>query len=431
MPNYANFVYIALLSLFFCNFANSFNYQTNMDILSYREDFPLLREEVYGKRLVYLDNAATTQKPQCVIDKISECYTHYNANIHRGVHHLSQLATQAHESARQTVADFIGAGDKRSIVFTRGTTEAINLVAFSFGEAFVGPDDEIIVSAAEHHSNFVPWQMMCERKKAKLRVIPLNPDCSLDMEAYRGMLNDRTRLVAVTHVSNVTGMPNPVEEIIRLAHKAGAKVLVDGAQSVPHLPIDISVMQPDFFAFSGHKIYGPTGIGVLYGTPELLDAMPPYQGGGEMIDHVTLEHTTYNELPYKFEAGTPDFIGSVALAEALNYVTAIGINTIREHETELLHYALEQLQTIGGMRIIGKPQSGVISFVVGNIHPYDIGMLLDKQGVAVRTGHHCAEPLIELLKLPGTVRISFALYNSKEETDIMIAALKKAVAMLS
>ena len=401
-----------------------------MNLQSYRNDFPLLSETVYGKRLVYLDNAATTQKPQCVLDKIQEAYIHYNANIHRGVHHLSQVATQAHEDARQTVADFIGAADKQSIIFTRGTTEAVNLVAFSFGEAFVREGDEIIVSAVEHHSNLVPWQMMCERKHARIRVIPLKDDCNLDMDAFRSMLNERTRLVAVAHVSNVLGMVNPISEIIRLSHEAGAKVLIDGAQSVPHIPIDISQFDPDFFAFSGHKIYGPTGIGVLYGKPELLDQLPPYQGGGEMIDHVSFEHTTYNELPYKFEAGTPDFIGSVALAEALRYVKQAGMQNIREHEAALLLYALKGLKEIDGMRIVGKPQSGVISFNVEGIHPYDLGMLLDKQGVAVRTGHHCAEPLIDLLGLPGTVRISFALYNTLEEIDIMLAALKRAVMML-
>lgn len=401
-----------------------------MNLQSYRNDFPLLREQVYGKRLVYLDNAATTQKPQCVLDKIQEAYTHYNANIHRGVHHLSQVATQAHEDARQTVADFIGAADKQSIIFTRGTTEAVNLVAFCFGEAFVREGDEIIVSAVEHHSNLVPWQMMCERKHARLRVIPLKDDCNLDMDAFRSMLNERTRIVAVAHVSNVLGMVNPISEIIRLSHEAGAKVLIDGAQSVPHLPIDIQQFDPDFFAFSGHKIYGPTGIGVLYGKPELLDQLPPYQGGGEMIDHVSFEHTTYNELPYKFEAGTPDFIGSVALAEALRYVQNIGMANIREHEKSLLEYALKGLREIDGMQIVGKPESGVISFNVQGIHPYDLGMLLDKQGVAVRTGHHCAEPLINLLGLPGTVRISFALYNTLEEIDIMLAALKRAVMML-
>jgi len=402
---------------------------------TYRNDFPLLNEKVYGKQLVYLDNAATTQKPQCVIDKLVEGYTHYNANIHRAVHHLSQIATQAHEEARQKIADFIGATDKKSIIFTRGTTEAINLVAFSFGETFISQGDEIIISAVEHHSNLVPWQMMCERKGAKLRIIPLNANCQLDIEAYKGMLNERTKLVAVAHVSNVLGMINPIDEIAYLAHQVDAKVLIDGAQSVPHIKVSMAkeqpAMEPDFFAFSGHKIYGPTGIGVLYAKQELLEQMIPYQGGGEMIDHVSFERTTYNELPYKFEAGTPDFIGSVALAEAIDYVNRIGLQNIQDHESALLNYALSQLQDIKGMRIIGQPQSGVISFVVDHIHPYDIGMLLDKQGIAVRTGHHCAEPLIDMLGLPGTVRISFALYNTQEEIDIFIKALHRTIAMLS
>lgn len=402
---------------------------------TYRNDFPLLNEKVYGKQLVYLDNAATTQKPQCVIDKLVEGYTHYNANIHRAVHHLSQIATQAHEEARQKIADFIVATDKKSIIFTRGTTEAINLVAFSFGETFISQGDEIIISAVEHHSNLVPWQMMCERKGAKLRIIPLNANCQLDIEAYKGMLNERTKLVAVAHVSNVLGMINPIDEIAYLAHQVDAKVLIDGAQSVPHIKVSMTkeqpAMEPDFFAFSGHKIYGPTGIGVLYAKQELLEQMIPYQGGGEMIDHVSFEHTTYNELPYKFEAGTPDFIGSVALAEAIDYVNQIGLQNIQDHESALLNYALSQLQDIKGMRIIGQPQSGVISFVVDHIHPYDIGMLLDKQGIAVRTGHHCAEPLIDMLGLPGTVRISFALYNTQEEIDIFIKALHRTIAMLS
>ncbi len=397
---------------------------------SYINDFPLLRETVYDRRLVYLDNAATTQKPQCVLDKITDAYTHYNSNIHRGVHYLSRLATQAHEDARQVVADFIGAKDNSSIIFTRGTTEAINLAAFCLGESFISEGDEIIVSAVEHHSNLVPWQMMCERKKARLRIIPIHEDCSLDMTAYRQMLSEKTKLVAVAHVSNVTGMMNPVEDIIQFAHQAGAMVLIDGAQSIPHHKVNVTELNADFFAFSGHKIYGPTGIGILYGKSELLNIMPPYQGGGEMIEHVSFEHTTYNELPYKFEAGTPDFIGSVALAEALRYINNIGIENIESHEMELVQYALSRLQTFSGMRIIGKPKYGVISFVAGDIHPYDIGMLLDRQGVAVRTGHHCAEPLINLLGLPGTVRISFALYNTKEDIDIMADALKRAVDML-
>lgn len=403
---------------------------TNINFEDIRQQFPILTRQVYNKQLVYFDNAATTQKPQCVLDKTIEAYTQYNSNIHRGVHYLSQVATMAHEQARQDIADFIGAKDKKDIIFTRGTTEAINLVAFCFGETFIDEGDEIIVSAVEHHSNLVPWQMMCERKKAILRIIPLKDDCQLDLQAFENLLNERTKLVAVAHVSNVLGMVNPIETIISMAHKAGAKVLIDGAQSVAHTRVDVSQLDADFFAFSGHKIYGPTGIGILYGKENILNAMIPYQGGGEMIQHVEYQHTTYNELPYKFEAGTPDFIGSVGLSEALKFVRSIGIENIKQHETDLLVYALNQLNQIEGMKIIGQPTSGVISFNVGKIHPYDIGVLLDKQGVAVRTGHHCAEPLINLLGLPGTVRISFAIYNTKEEIDIMIKALKRAVAML-
>ncbi len=403
---------------------------TDINFEDIRQQFPILTRQVYNKQLVYFDNAATTQKPQCVLDKTIEAYTQYNSNIHRGVHYLSQVATMAHEQARQDIADFIGAKDKKDIIFTRGTTEAINLVAFSFGETFIDEGDEIIVSAVEHHSNLVPWQMMCERKKAILRIIPLKDDCQLDLQAFENLLNERTKLVAVAHVSNVLGMVNPIETIISMAHQAGAKVLIDGAQSVAHTRVDVSQLDADFFAFSGHKIYGPTGIGILYGKENILNAMIPYQGGGEMIQHVEYQHTTYNELPYKFEAGTPDFIGSVGLSEALKFVRSIGIENIKQHETDLLVYALNQLNQIEGMKIIGQPTSGVISFNVGKIHPYDIGVLLDKQGVAVRTGHHCAEPLIDLLGLPGTVRISFAIYNTKEEIDIMIKALKRAVAML-
>lgn len=403
---------------------------TDINFEDIRQQFPILTRQVYNKQLVYFDNAATTQKPQCVLDKTIEAYTQYNSNIHRGVHYLSQVATMAHEQARQDIADFIGAKDKKDIIFTRGTTEAINLVAFCFGETFIDEGDEIIVSAVEHHSNLVPWQMMCERRKAILRIIPLKDDCQLDLQAFENLLNERTKLVAVAHVSNVLGMVNPIETIISMAHQAGAKVLIDGAQSVAHTRVDVSQLDADFFAFSGHKIYGPTGIGILYGKENILNAMIPYQGGGEMIQHVEYQHTTYNELPYKFEAGTPDFIGSVGLSEALKFVRSIGIENIKQHETDLLVYALNQLNQIEGMKIIGQPTSGVISFNVGKIHPYDIGVLLDKQGVAVRTGHHCAEPLIDLLGLPGTVRISFAIYNTKEEIDIMIKALKRAVAML-
>lgn len=397
-----------------------------------RGDFPLLSQQVYGRPLVYLDNAATTQKPQCVIDKITEVYTSYNANIHRGVHHLSQLATAAHENARKIVAEFIHAKTEEEITFTRGTTEAINLLAQCYGERFVNEGDEIVVSTHEHHSNIVPWQMLCQRKQANLRVIPLLPNGELDLNAYADLLNERTKMVAVAHVSNVLGVLNPVEEIIRLAHDNGTPVLIDGAQSVAHMPVDVQQLDADFFAFSGHKIYAPTGIGVLYGKTDWLNAMPPYQGGGEMIANVTFQHTTYNQLPYKFEAGTPDYVGSIALAEALNYLTNIGMERIAQHEQQLLHYAEQRLNEIPQMRILANPhhRSGAISFLVGNQHPYDVGMLLDKLGVAVRTGHHCAQPLIDYYDIPGTVRISLAVYTTKEDIDAFINALQQVANIL-
>lgn len=398
-----------------------------------RKDFPILSEKIYKKDLIYFDNGATTQKPRAVVEKIEEGYYHTNANIHRGVHYLSQKATEAHEAAREVVAEFLGTDKKEEIIFTRGTTEAINLIAFSYGEAFCSEGDEIIVSVMEHHSNIVPWQMLCERKKMTLRVIPANEAGELDLAAYKNMLNERTKLVSVTHVSNVLGSINPVKEIIALAHANNTPVLIDGAQAVPHIAVNVKELDADFYVFSGHKIYAPTGIGVLYGKEKWLNAIPPYQGGGEMIATVTFEKTTYNELPFKFEAGTPDYIGSTALAEALKYVSNIGIDNIAAYEHELLMYATEKLREIEGMRIIGNAQnkSSVISFLVNDIHPYDIGMLLDKLGIAVRTGHHCAQPLIDSLGIPGTVRASFAFYNTKEEIDIFVAALKKVVSMLS
>ena len=398
-----------------------------------RKDFPILSEKIYKKDLIYFDNGATTQKPRAVVEKIEEGYYHTNANIHRGVHYLSQKATEAHEAARETVAEFLGTDKKEEIIFTRGTTEAINLIAFSYGEAFCSEGDEIIVSVMEHHSNIVPWQMLCERKKMTLRVIPANEAGELDMDTYKNMLCERTKLVSVTHVSNVLGTTNPVKEIIALAHANNTPVLIDGAQAVPHIAVNVKELDADFYVFSGHKIYAPTGIGVLYGKEKWLNAIPPYQGGGEMIATVTFEKTTYNELPFKFEAGTPDYIGSTALAEALKYVSNIGIDNIAAYEHELLMYATEKLREIVGMRIIGNAQnkSSVISFLVNDIHPYDIGMLLDKLGIAVRTGHHCAQPLIDSLGIPGTVRASFAFYNTKKEIDIFVAALKKVVAMLS
>ncbi|MBO4665467.1 MAG: cysteine desulfurase [Paludibacteraceae bacterium] len=398
-----------------------------------RTDFPILSEQVYNRPLVYFDNAATTQKPQVVLDALVEAYSHWNANIHRGVHRLSQVATARHEQARQRVADFLGAASAKEIVFTKGTTDSINMLAFSFGEAFVHEGDEIIVSQLEHHSNIVPWQMLCERKHAVLKVIPLKNDLSLDLNAFEALLNDRTRLVSIAHVSNVLGIINPVEEIIRLAHKRHIPVCIDGAQSAAHLPLNVQTMDCDFFVCSAHKMYGPTGLGVLFGKEKWLNRLPPAEGGGEMIDHVRFEHTTYNTLPYKFEAGTPDFIGTFAFAKALDFIDSIGRDVLRQTEDELTIYAEQKLAQIPNIHIYaaGLPKAAVISFNVGTIHSFDIGTLLDRQGIAVRTGHHCAEPLVDYLAVPGTIRASFALYNTKEEVDTFIAALKKAVQMLS
>lgn len=405
----------------------------NEKIEQIRAEFPILSEKIYNKPLIYFDNGATTQKPRCVVEKIDQGYYHLNANIHRGVHYLSQKATEAHEAARQSIAEFLGSDKREEIIFTRGTTEAINLVAFSFGEAFCKPGDEVIVSVMEHHSNIVPWQILCERKGMKLRVVPMNEKGELNIEAYASLLTERTKIVSVTHVSNVLGTINPVKEIIRLAHEKAIPVLLDGAQAVPHIKVNVTDLDADFYVFSGHKVYGPTGIGVLYGKKKWLNAIPPYQGGGEMIATVSFEKTTYNELPFKFEAGTPDYIGSTALAEALRYLQEIGIDKIAAYEHELTAYATLRLGEIENMRIIGTAdaKSAVISFLVGNIHPYDIGMLLDKLGIAVRTGHHCAQPLIDSLGIPGTVRASFAFYNTKQEIDSFVDALKKVVAMLS
>jgi len=398
-----------------------------------RSQFPILEEKIYNKPLIYFDNGATTQKPQCVIERINYAYEHLNANIHRGVHYLSQKATEEHEAARSTVAEFLGATKREEIIFTRGTTEAINLVAFSFGEAFCTPGDEIIVSVMEHHSNIVPWQMLCERKGMTLKVIPMNEKGELQIDGFKKLLNDKTKIVSVTHVSNVLGTVNPVKEIIEIAHKKNIPVLIDGAQAVPHIPVNVQELDADFYVFSGHKIYGPTGIGALYGKEKWLNAIPPYQGGGEMIQTVSFAKTTYNELPFKFEAGTPDYVGSTAMAVALKYVSDIGIDKIARYEHDLTEYATKRLMEIDGMRIIGNAdhKSSVVSFLVGNIHPYDIGMLLDKLGIAVRTGHHCAQPLIDSLNIPGTVRASFAFYNTKEEIDTFISSLKRVVQMLS
>ena len=397
------------------------------DIQSIRKDFPILEHKIYDKPLVYLDNAATTQKPRRVVEKIESGYYNVNANVHRGVHFLSQAATEAHEEARETVRRFIGARSSCEIVFTRGTTEAINLVASSFTDACMSEDDEVIISVMEHHSNIVPWQIQAARHGIALKVIPMNERGELDMEAFRGLFSERTRLVSATHVSNVLGTINPVEEIIAEAHRRGVPVLIDGAQAVPHMEVDVQALDAEFYVFSGHKVYGPTGIGVLYGKEEWLERMPPYQGGGEMIATVSFEKTSFNELPFKFEAGTPDYIGSTALAEALRYVSEIGMQRIAAYEDELLRYATERLNGIEGMRIFGQAahKGAVISFLVGNIHHYDMGMLLDRLGIAVRTGHHCAQPLMHALGIEGTVRASFSFYNTKEEIDILAAGIDR------
>lgn len=401
-----------------------------------REDFPILSEKVHGRELVYLDNAATTQKPQVVLDAIVEGYSKWNANVHRGVHHLSQVATEKHEQARKKVAEWLNAAAEE-VIFTKGTTDSINMLARSFGDAMVNEGDEIIVSQLEHHSNIVPWQMLCERKKAILKVIPLREDLSIDIEAFKRLLNERTRLVSVAQVSNVLGIVNPVEEIIRYAHAKHIPVCVDGAQSVPHLAVDVKKMDCDFLVFSAHKMYGPTGLGVLYGKKEWLDKLPPAEGGGEMIEHVRWDKTTYNVLPYKFEAGTPNYIGSYAFSKALEYVQEIGIEDIAKYEEELVEYIEERLSGLERVKIYaaGQKKAGAVSFNVyrtdgGLIHPFDVGVLLDRQGVAVRTGHHCAEPLIEHLGVPGTLRASVGLYNTKEDIDKLIAALERAIMML-
>ena len=402
-----------------------------------QEDFPILSELIHGRKLVYLDNAATTQKPQVVLDAIMEAYSKWNANVHRGVHHLSQVATQKHEEARQKVAGLIHAQSEEEIIFTKGTTDSLNMLARSFGDAKVSEGDEIIVSQLEHHSNIVPWQMLCERKKAVLRVIPLREDLSLDIEAFKGLLSEKTRLVSVAQVSNVLGIINPIEEIIRLAHEQNIPVCVDGAQSVPHLAVDVQQLDCDFLVFSAHKMYGPTGLGVLYGKKEWLDQLPPAEGGGEMIEHVSFEQTTYNVLPYKFEAGTPNYVGSYAFGKAIDYLQEIGVEHIALHENSLTQYLEQQLAQLPFVQVyaLGALKAGAISFNVYRadgslIHPFDVGVLLDRQGVAVRTGHHCAEPLIDYLQVPGTIRASVAMYSTEAEIDAFISALKKAIMML-
>ena len=398
-----------------------------------KNQFPILNQKVNGKDLIYFDNAATSQKPISVIKKIEEYYLETNSNIHRGAHFLANKATEEYEAARVYTAKFINAEKPALINFVRGTSEAINLVAYAFGDKFIGKDDEIIISEMEHHSNIVPWQMLCERTEAKLKVIPINEAGELIYEAYSELLSTKTKLVSVTYVSNALGTINDVETIIKKAHEVGAKVFIDGAQAAPHIKIDVQKLDCDFFAFSAHKVYGPTGIGVLYGKEAILNAMNPFHGGGEMIETVTFEKTTYNKLPYKFEAGTPNICGVIAMAEALKFVDELGIVNIAKHENDLLEYATEKMEAIAGMTFYGtaKHKSGVISFLIDGIHPYDLGILLDKQGIAIRTGHHCTQPLMQRFHIEGTCRISFAIYNTKEEIDIFITALKRAVLILS
>jgi cysteine desulfurase/selenocysteine lyase len=410
------------------------------DINKIREDFPILSREVYGKPLVYLDNAATTQKPLCVLDAMRDEYLNVNANVHRGVHYLSQQATDLHEAAREKVRQFINAQKTEEIVFTRGTTEAINLVASSFCESQMQPGDEILVTEMEHHSNIVSWQLQAQKHGIVVKYLPITDDGHLDLSTLNSQLSTKTKLVSVAHVSNVLGTVNPVEQIIKVAHEHGIPVLVDGAQSAPHMRVDVQAMDCDFYAFSGHKMYGPTGIGVLYGKEEWLEKLPPYQGGGEMIDKVTWEKTTFERLPFKFEAGTPDYVATHGLAKAIEYMESIGIDAIQQHEQELTRYCMEQLQSIDGMTIYGPQLStvncqlstvkdAVVSFNVGTIHHLDMGTLLDRLGIAVRTGHHCAQPLMDRLGISGTVRASFALYNTKEEVDILVAGIRRVSQM--
>ena len=401
------------------------------DIQKIREDFPILDREVYGKPLIYLDNGATTQIPRQVVEAITDEYYSVNANVHRGVHFLSQQATELHEASRETVRRFINARSSNEIVFTRGTTESINLLASSFADSQMKEGDEVIVSVMEHHSNIVPWQLQAARKGIVLKVIPMNDRGELLLDEYEKLFSERTKLVSFAHVSNVLGTVNPAKEMIATAHAHGVPVLIDGAQSVPHMKVDVQDLDADFFAFSGHKIYGPTGVGVLYGKEEWLDKLPPYQGGGEMIQSVSFEKTTFNELPFKFEAGTPDYIGTTALAKALDYVSAIGMENIAAHEHELTLYAMQRLKEINGMRIFGEAEhkSSVISFMVGNIHHLDMGTLLDRLGIAVRTGHHCAQPLMIRMGIEGTVRASFGLYNTKEEIDMLAAGIERVSRM--
>jgi cysteine desulfurase/selenocysteine lyase len=399
----------------------------DLDIQGIREEFPILHQRVHGKPLVYLDNAASAQKPQVVIDAITACYSQYYANVHRGVHYLSERSTAAYEAVREQVRRFLKAASTREIIFTRGTTEAINLVASSFGNTYVGPGDEVLITTMEHHSNIVPWQMLCERQGACLRVVPITDSGELILEEYQRLLSERTKIVAVVHVSNALGTLNPVREMIRLAHAQGIPVLVDGAQSVPHLGVDVEDLDCDFFAFSGHKIYGPSGVGVLYGKAKHLETMPPYQGGGDMIRTVTFEKTEYADLPCKFEAGTPHISGVIGLGAALDWLTELGFDAIAAHEHALLHYATTQLEAIPGLRIIGtaREKAAVVSFVLAGVHPHDVGTILDREGVAVRAGHHCAQPVMQRFGVTATARASFAVYNTFQEIDTLVAAIWK------
>lgn len=401
------------------------------DVTKIREDFPILSRKVYDRPLVYLDNGATTQKPLCVLDAMREEYLNVNANVHRGVHYLSQQATDLHEQAREKVRKFINAGSVNEIIFTRGTTESLNLVVSSFCDGFMSEGDEVIVSVMEHHSNIVPWQLQAARKGISLRVIPMNDKGELLLDEYEKLFTERTKIVSVTHVSNVLGTVNPVKEIVRIAHEHGVPVMVDGAQSTPHFAVDVQDIDCDFFAFSGHKMYGPTGVGVIYGKEDWLDRMPPYQGGGEMIESVSFEKTVFEHLPFKFEAGTPDYVATHGLATAIDYISSIGIDNISRHEQELTRYCMERMQEIDGIRLFGtaNDKDAVVSFLVGDIHHLDMGMLLDRLGIAVRTGHHCAQPLMIRLGIQGTVRASFAMYNTKQEIDVLVEGIKRVSKM--
>lgn len=401
------------------------------DVTKIRKDFPILSRKVYDRPLVYLDNGATTQKPLCVLDAMREEYLNVNANVHRGVHYLSQQATDLHEQAREKVRKFINAGSVNEIIFTRGTTESLNLVVSSFCDGFMSEGDEVIVSVMEHHSNIVPWQLQAARKGISLRVIPMNDKGELLLDEYEKLFTERTKIVSVTHVSNVLGTVNPVKEIVRIAHEHGVPVMVDGAQSTPHFAVDVQDIDCDFFAFSGHKMYGPTGVGVIYGKEDWLDRMPPYQGGGEMIESVSFEKTVFEHLPFKFEAGTPDYVATHGLATAIDYISSIGIDNISRHEQELTRYCMERMQEIDGIRLFGtaNDKDAVVSFLVGDIHHLDMGTLLDRLGIAVRTGHHCAQPLMIRLGIQGTVRASFAMYNTKEEIDVLVEGIKRVSKM--